>query len=931
MKIQVLVSALLAVCVTAVCAAGNSDDPVLKDAFAGRFRIGAAISGGVWEGRRVRERLTVERHFDSITAENEMKPESLQPREGEFRFERSDRFVEFGEKNKMKIIGHCLVWHNQMPRWFFVGNDGREVDRETLIARMRTHIKTVVGRYRSRVHGWDVVNEAFDDRGRLHDSPWLRIIGSDFVELAFLFAHEADPDAELYYNDFGMASSGKRRGVVRMVRDFRNKGVRIDGVGMQTHVSLTNPSLSEWESSLEAFAAEGVKVMVTEMDVSVLPSAWGLTAEITTRHDYDEKYNPWKDGKLPDEVQEKLASRYEEFFGVLLRHSDVVDRVTLWGVEDGGSWLNGFPVRGRTDYPLFFGRDGKMKPCAKRAAEAARKIAPAAKGRDAGRVARFRRFELSAENPKTLAKTTPGTFANPIFPGMAPDPSLTRKGHDYYLANSSFSYYPGIPVWHSTDLVNWDFCGYCASRPSQLRLRDGVGLSAGVFAPDIKYNPHNDTFYLIVTVIGDRGNVIYKTKDPRLGWSEPIKVPVGGIDPSMYFADDKTAWILNNDDAPDNKPEYPGHRTVRMRKYDLIKDEVVPGTERIIINKGVRPEEKPIWCEGPHLYKIDGRYYVMTAEGGTGGWHSEVIWHSENVEGPYKPSPVNPILTQRDIKDAEVTCAGHADIIDTPEGEWWAVFLGVLPYRVEGRDWCPTGRSTFLLPVKWIGSGESRQPVILEKGVKVPMVLDAPKVGPDACRETCPQSVASAVERDDFKTPTVDPMWFQIRTPQETWYRSAVNGRPGLELEARPVSIYDKGNPSMLCRWVKGSVFSASVAVKFDAKGPDELAGLVLYQNEECNYVLGITAGADGKPSVALIKSDKGGRNLVASAVLAEVGPVVLKAEAKNEVVKFSWSGDGKRWNAIGGDEDAKILTTDHAGGFVGTAVGLYATSKAEK
>ena len=930
MKRQIVAFALLATCVNAACVAGASDEPVLKDAFAGRFSLGAAVDAGVWEGRDARARATVERHFDSITAENEMKPEHLQPREGEFHFETADKFVAFGEKNKMKVIGHCLVWHQQMPPWFFVDKDGREIDRETLISRMRTHIKTVVGRYRGRVYGWDVANEVFDAKGELHDSPWLRIIGSDFVELAFRFAHEADPEAELYYNDFGMASPGKRRAVARMVRDFRNKGIRIDGVGMQTHINLADPSLLDWEASLAAFAAEGVKVMVTEMDVSVLPSAWKLTAEITTLHDYDEKYNPWKNGKLPDDVQEKLALRYEEFFGVLLRHSDVVDRVTLWGVEDGGSWLNNFPMIGRTDYPLFFGRDGKMKLCAKRVAEAARKVAPVGEKRNAARIARFSAFELSSENPKTHAKTTAGTFANPVMAGMSPDPSITRKGHDYYLANSSFSYYPGIPVWHSTDLVNWDFCGYCASRPSQLQLKDGVGLSAGVFAPDIKYNPHNDTFYLIVTVIGDRGNVIYKTKDPYLGWSEPIKVPVGGIDPSMFFVDDRTAWILNNDDAPDNKPEYDGHRTVRMRKYDLVKDEVVPRTERIIINKGIRPEEKPIWCEGPHLYKIDGRYYVMTAEGGTAGWHSEVMWSSENIEGPYKPCPVNPILTQRDIKDAEVTCAGHADIIDTPEGEWWAVFLGVLPYRVDGRDWCPTGRSTFLLPVKWIGSGDTRQPVILEKGKRVPMVLDAPKVAAGVCRSEGAQLGASGVERDDFRTAAVDPMWFQVRTPQEAWYRAAVNGKPGLEIEARPDSIYGKGNPSLLCRWVKGRVFSASVAVQFDAKGADELAGLALYQNEACNYVLGVTADAGGKPIVSLATCDKGVKNCIAVASLDKSGDVMLKAEAKNEVVRFFWSHDGKQWNAIGGDEDAKILTTDYAGGFVGSVVGLYATTKAE-
>ena len=200
---------------------------------------------------------------------------------------------------------------------------------------------------------------------KLHPSPWRDGIGEDFIELAFRFAHEADPDAELYYNDFNMFTAGKRRGVVEMVRKFKEKGVRIDAVGLQSHAGLKGPKVEEYEATIEALASVGVKAMITELDVSALPSAWGLTAEITSRHDYDEKYNPWKDGVLPKDVEKEHARRYIDLFKMYLRHADVIDRVTLWGLTDGDSWLNDFPVRGRTDYPLFFGRDGQMKLCAK--------------------------------------------------------------------------------------------------------------------------------------------------------------------------------------------------------------------------------------------------------------------------------------------------------------------------------------------------------------------------------------------------------------------------------------------------------------------------------------------------------------------------------------------------------------------------------------
>ena len=364
MKSQIVVSALLSACVNVACVAGASDEPVLKDAFAGRFRIGAAVNAGVWEGGQERVRATVERHFDSITADNEMKPMFLQPREGEFHFETADKFVAFGEKNKMKVIGHCLVWHMQTPNWFFRSEGGGPVTREKALERMRAHIFAVVGRYKGRVKGWDVVNEAFDDGGRLRRTPWMRAIGPDFIEHAFRFAHAADPEAELYYNDYNMFAPGKRAAVIRLVRRLKAAGVRIDGVGMQSHVALRRPNLADYEASIVAFAAEGVKVMITELDVSVLPEARGLSAKVLRSKDFDEKFNPWKNGVLPDEMQQRLARRYEDLFRIYLRHADAIGRVTFWGVADGLSWLNVFPVRGRTDYPLLFDRSLKPKPCA---------------------------------------------------------------------------------------------------------------------------------------------------------------------------------------------------------------------------------------------------------------------------------------------------------------------------------------------------------------------------------------------------------------------------------------------------------------------------------------------------------------------------------------------------------------------------------------
>ncbi|WP_432713905.1 endo-1,4-beta-xylanase [Pedobacter sp.] len=334
----------------------------LKDAFKNKFYIGVALNlRQIW-AKDTAGLAIVKKHFNSIVAENCMKSMNLQPKEGQFQFRDADQFVAFGEQNNMYIIGHTLIWHSQTPRWFFVDEKGNDVSREVLIQRMKSHITTVVSRYKGRVKGWDVVNEAILDDGSYRKSKFYTIIGEDFIRLAFEFAHAADPDAELYYNDFSMSVEGKRNGVVKMVTQLKNQGVKVTGVGMQGHLGLDYPTLGDFEKSIQAFSATGVKVMITELDITVLPNpGQNRGAEVNLNYDYKKAMNPYADG-LPKSVEMKLQQRYVDFFRLFLKHQEKISRVTLWGVTDEDSWRNNWPVFGRTDYPLLFDRQFKAKP-----------------------------------------------------------------------------------------------------------------------------------------------------------------------------------------------------------------------------------------------------------------------------------------------------------------------------------------------------------------------------------------------------------------------------------------------------------------------------------------------------------------------------------------------------------------------------------------
>ena len=337
-------------------------EPVtLKNALKGRFHIGAALNTRQIWGTDAADVDIIKRQFDAIVAENCMKSMYLQPNEGEFFFDDADKFVEFGEQNGKWITGHCLIWHAQLPEWFCTDKNGKNVTPEVLKARMKSHISTVVGRYKGRIKGWDVVNEAILEDGSYRKSRFYEILGEEFIPLAFQYAQEADPEAELYYNDYNEWYSGRRETVVRLIKTLK-KSMRIDAVGMQGHVGMDGPAIAEYEEAILAYADAGVKVMVTELDLSILPSPGrGTGADISTNIEYRKELNPYTEG-VPDDAALAWTSRMLDFFKLFLKHRDKVTRVTFWGVSDGDSWKNDFPVRGRTDYPLLFDRKHQPKP-----------------------------------------------------------------------------------------------------------------------------------------------------------------------------------------------------------------------------------------------------------------------------------------------------------------------------------------------------------------------------------------------------------------------------------------------------------------------------------------------------------------------------------------------------------------------------------------
>jgi xylan 1,4-beta-xylosidase len=514
-------------------------------------------------------------------------------------------------------------------------------------------------------------------------------------------------------------------------------------------------------------------------------------------------------------------------------------------------------------------------------------------------------------------------YTNPILAGFYPDPSICRAGDDYYIVNSSFAYFPGLPLFHSKDLVNWKQIGHALNRPEQLNLA-GAGVSRGLFAPAITY--HNGVFYIVCTLIDKLGNFVITAKDPKGPWSNPVRIPeVGGIDPSLFIEDDGKAYIIYNSIPPNNVSLHNGHRTIRMYEFD-IKELKVKGEEKLLINGGTDMAIKPVWIEAPHIFKKDGWYYLICAQGGTGFNHSEVVFRSRSMSEPFISYEKNPILTQKHLDPTRpypVTTTGHADFVETKDGKWYAVFLGCRPY--EG-DYYNTGRETFMVPVTW----KDGWPSILEGNETVKYKYPVPS--PHLTKKVNNSFSGNVSYKDEFNGPSLDQRWIFLRTPTEKWY-SLSEKKGYLSINLQSATAGGKTNPSFIAHRQQNLTCTATTSINFSPSTENEKAGLMIFQNEQHFYFLGVTFDyiPGGYSSyVHLYKStkDSSKMDIVASQALPQgiKENIRLQIRADKDKYSFYYAYGAKPFQLLADNQPGKFLSTKDAGGFVGSVFALYAT-----
>ena len=505
-------------------------------------------------------------------------------------------------------------------------------------------------------------------------------------------------------------------------------------------------------------------------------------------------------------------------------------------------------------------------------------------------------------------------YYNPILAGFYPDPSVCRVGDTYYLVNSSFTFFPGVPLSTSKDLVNWQPAGHVLDRTSQVPLK-GQHVSGGIFAPAISYNKKNKTFYMITTNVG-AGNFFVKTKDPSKGWSEPIYLrKIDGIDPSFFFDDNGKGYIVHN--APVvGKDDYSGQRAIRLFEFD-VKGDSIKGDFKEILRGGTHVQKNPIWIEGPHLFKKDKYYYLMCAEGGTGAWHSEVILRAKNPMGPWEECPNNPILTQRTGLDPNrkdpVSSAGHADLVEDGKGNWWAVFLACRPYE---EDMYNTGRDTYLLPVTW----KDGWPEILAKNTPISSVGEKAGLKPAEKNEFS----GNFSYTDNFES--FNNRWMFLRD-YVPFIDKENKQEKGMKFKLLPGNIYQREPMSAL--WVRQQhgTFTAETSLDFTPRNDKDIAGIALLQKEDYNMVLGKTM-LNGKLAITLTRAEKNNA-LIASAFI-KPGKLRLKVEGHDRYYDFYYAEEGGDWQLLAKGVDASNLSTQKSGGFLGACIGLYASSNKE-
>ena len=498
-------------------------------------------------------------------------------------------------------------------------------------------------------------------------------------------------------------------------------------------------------------------------------------------------------------------------------------------------------------------------------------------------------------------------FQNPILSGFYPDPSICRVGDDYYLVTSTFSYFPGVPIFQSQDLVHWEQIGHVLDRPEQLDLT-GIGHSQGIFAPTIRY--YGGTFFLITTNVGKGGNLLVTAQDPRGPWSDPYWLDAPGIDPSLFFDDDGQAYYCGTRPAPEGERYY-GNYEIFLQRLNLqtmaLEEPSYP------LWRGALRDA--VWPEAPHIYKKDGYYYLLIAEGGTGHEHAVTIARSKTIEGPYVGNPRNPILTHRHLgRNFPIVNTGHADLVETQHGEWWMVLLAS---RTNGGYYRNLGRETFLVPVIW----EDGWPIVSPETGKVEWSYPRPKLPPP--RKKVPVRPA----RDDFDQPQLDFCWNCLRTPREDFY--SLQERPGyLRLYLRKESLGELVSPSFLGRRQQHHSFTVTTVLEFSPGKDDEEAGLVALQSDDFHYRF--VLGQEGGRRIVKLVERCEGKDMIRALEPAPSGRVYLRILALNQSFDFYYGTVPGDLSPLYFDADGRILSTDRAGGFVGTYLGMYASSNGQ-
>lgn len=513
-------------------------------------------------------------------------------------------------------------------------------------------------------------------------------------------------------------------------------------------------------------------------------------------------------------------------------------------------------------------------------------------------------FVLVLSNTFTILKAqqAPETFQNPILSGYHPDPSIIRVGEDYYLVNSSFEWFPGMPIHHSKDLVNWKLIGYGLERADQIVLQEGLGDYMGIFAVTIRH--HEGTFYLITTCVQceEGGNFYVTATNPAGPWSDPIWLDSPGIDPSLMWDDDGKAYYVGHGNLK-GKEEWPQQQGVWLQEFDAEQGKLVGPRKQLTHGHA----NNAVWAEGPHLYKIDGKYMLMLAEGGTGFHHATTVHHSDSVWGPYVADHVNPVLTHRHLgKDYPFHSIGHTDLVETQHGEWWAVMLG--KRFVDG--YTLLARETFLTPVVF----EAQTPVF-NPGVGI--------VEKEHIRPSLPWSPFPAKPiRDEFEDENLDLEWNFLRTPLEKWFDL---NKGILTINLREEVLDSLVNPSLIARRIEHHNFKASTHLDFTTKEENEKAGLIIYRRSQNHYQF-----LKENDQVVLIKTLQGEKTEIARAPY-EYDSIILEVNAEGRAVTFSFGYSEADMKQLGEVQDMNVISFELSDGFNGPYVGMYATSSGEK